>query len=199
MAAQQTNNNAQTASSANKKDAGKDNWVRKVPGGFVGSIVVVQKVKNASVTVDDKLISSIGKGLMVLVGISTSDTKDDVLKLSKKLLSLRVFEDMTQPAETTTKWYGKPWSKSVVDIQGEILSVSQFTLYGTVKKGTKPDFHKAAKGEGAKELYNILLEELRKGLGQEKVRDGEFGAMMDVALVNDGPVTIVWDTQENTL
>ncbi|CAD1809561.1 D-tyrosyl-tRNA(Tyr) deacylase [Candida parapsilosis] len=161
--------------------------------------VVVQKVKNASVTVDDKLISSIGKGLMVLVGISTSDTKDDVLKLSKKLLSLRVFEDMTQPAETTTKWYGKPWSKSVVDIQGEILSVSQFTLYGTVKKGTKPDFHKAAKGEGAKELYNILLEELRKGLGQEKVRDGEFGAMMDVALVNDGPVTIVWDTQENTL
>lgn len=136
---------------------------------------------------------------MVLVGISTSDTKDDILKLSKKLLSLRIFEDMTQPAETATKWYGKPWSKSIVDIQGEILSVSQFTLYGTIKKGTKPDFHKAAKGDDAKELYEMLLDELRKGLGQERVKDGEFGAMMDVALVNDGPVTIVWDTQENTL
>ncbi|KAG5421411.1 DTD1 [Candida metapsilosis] len=179
MAAQQTNNNANTASTAGKKDAGKDNWVRKVPGGFIGSII--------------------GKGLMVLVGISTSDTQDDILKLSKKLLSLRIFEDMTKPADTTTKWYGKPWSKSVVDVQGEILSVSQFTLYETVKKGTKPDFHKAAKGESAKELYEMLLNELKKGLGQEKVKDGEFGAMMDVALVNDGPVTIVWDTQENTL
>lgn len=119
---------------------------------------------------------------------------DDVTRLSKKILSLRVFEDLSQPPETATKWYGKPWAKSVVDIQGEILSVSQFTLYGTIKKGTKPDFHKAAKGHHAVELYEAFLSELRKGLGEEKVKDGEFGAMMDVALVNDGPVTIVWDT-----
>lgn len=131
---------------------------------------------------------------MILVGISTKDTMEDVNRLSKKILSLRVFEDLSQPPETATKWYGKPWAKSVIDIQGEILSVSQFTLYGTIKKGTKPDFHKAAKGHHAVELYEAFLEELRKGLGEEKVKDGEFGAMMDVALVNDGPVTIVWDT-----
>lgn len=131
---------------------------------------------------------------MILVGISTKDTMEDVNRLSKKILSLRVFEDLSQPPETATKWYGKPWAKSVIDIQGEILSVSQFTLYGTIKKGTKPDFHKAAKGHHAVELYGAFLEELAKGLGEEKVKDGEFGAMMDVALVNDGPVTIVWDT-----
>ncbi|KAI3405208.2 DTD1 [Candida oxycetoniae] len=161
--------------------------------------VVIQKVKNASVTVDETVVSSIGKGLMILVGISTTDTKEDVLKLSKKLLSLRVFEDLSQPPQTATRWYGKPWAKSVVDIHGEILSVSQFTLYGTVKKGTKPDFHKAAGGDEAKSLYDTLLEELRKGLGDERVKDGKFGEMMDVSLVNEGPVTIVWDTQENSL
>ncbi|RLV94146.1 D-tyrosyl-tRNA [Spathaspora sp. JA1] len=161
--------------------------------------VVIQKVKSASVTVDEKVISSIGKGLMILVGISTHDTMDDVTRLSKKLLTLRVFEDLSQPPETATKWYGKPWAKSVVDIQGEILSVSQFTLYGTIKKGTKPDFHKAAKGHHAVELYESFLELLRQGLGEEKVKDGEFGAMMDVALVNDGPVTIIWDTNDSSI
>lgn len=161
--------------------------------------VVIQKVKNASVTVDEKVISSIGKGLMILVGISTTDTEEDISRLSKKLLSLRVFEDMTQSANTTTKFTGKPWAKSIIDIQGEILSVSQFTLYGTIKKGTKPDFHRAAKGHHAIELYQELLNQLKAGLGEDKVKDGEFGAMMDVALVNDGPVTIVWDTQDNTL
>ena len=72
---------------------------------------------------------------MVLVGITTTDTEEDIAKLSKKLLSLRVFEDLSEPPQTATKWYGKPWAKSIVDIQGEILSVSQFTLYGTVKRG----------------------------------------------------------------
>lgn len=131
---------------------------------------------------------------MLLVGISTSDTIDDVSKLLKKLLSLRVFEDISVPAGTATEWAGKPWSKSIVDISGEILSVSQFTLYGTIKKGTKPDFHKAAKGESAIVLYQEFLSQLRKGLGDERVKDGKFGAMMDVSLVNEGPVTIVWDT-----
>ncbi|KAI5953262.1 DTD1 [Candida jiufengensis] len=161
--------------------------------------LVLQKVKNASVTVDNKIISSIGNGLMLLVGISTSDTQEDVSKLSKKILSLRVFEDITKEAGTNTEWVGKPWSKSIKDIGGEILSVSQFTLYGTIKKGSKPDFHKAAKGEDAIKLYTLFLDQLKDGLGKEKVKDGEFGAMMEVNLQNSGPVTIVWDTQDSIL
>lgn len=133
---------------------------------------------------------------MLLVGISTEDTVDDVAKLSKKILGLRLFEDLSNPPGTKTDWHGKPWAKSVIDIKGEILSVSQFTLYGTIFKGTKPDFHKAAKGEVAVELYNLFLQQLKQGLGEVNVKDGEFGAMMDVALVNDGPVTIVWDTKD---
>lgn len=133
---------------------------------------------------------------MLLVGITQGDTADDVAKLLKKILSLRIFEDLSNPPETKTAWHGKPWAKLVTDISGEILSVSQFTLYGTVKKGTKPDFHKALKGEEAIHLYNDFLAALRQGLGDDKVKDGEFGAMMDVALVNDGPVTLVWDTKE---
>ncbi|KAK6200418.1 D-Tyr tRNAtyr deacylase-like domain-containing protein [Scheffersomyces amazonensis] len=168
--------------------------------------VVIQKVKKASVTVEGNVISKIDKGLMLLVGISTKDTEDDVTKMSNKILSLRVFEDLSHPPHTATKWYGKPWAKSIVDIEGEILSVSQFTLYGTVKKGTKPDFHKAAKGHIAKELYDLFLSQLKTGLDgnkedsvDSKVKDGEFGAMMDVELINDGPVTIVWDTNDPTL
>lgn len=133
---------------------------------------------------------------MLLVGISTQDTAEDVAKLSKKVLGLRLFEDLSNPPNTKTEWHGKPWAKSIIDIKGEILSVSQFTLYGTVYKGTKPDFHKAAKGEVAVELYNLFLSQLKLGLGADNVKDGEFGAMMDVALVNDGPVTIVWDTRD---
>lgn len=158
--------------------------------------VVLQKVSQASVTVDNQVISLINKGLLLLVGITTDDTAEDVAKLSSKILKLRVFEDLSNPPETKTAWHGKPWSKSVIDISGEILSVSQFTLYGTVKKGSKPDFHKAQKGELAKELYDLFLAQLREGLGEEKVKDGQFGAMMDVALTNDGPVTLVWDTKE---
>lgn len=133
---------------------------------------------------------------MILVGISTEDTVEDVTKLSKKVLSLRIFEDLSNPPGTKTAWYGKPWAKSVIDIKGEILSVSQFTLYGTIYKGTKPDFHRAAKGEVAVDLYNLFLKQLKQGLGEDNVKDGEFGAMMDVGLVNDGPVTIVWDTKD---
>ncbi|CDK28477.1 unnamed protein product [Kuraishia capsulata CBS 1993] len=158
--------------------------------------VVIQKVKSASVTVDDKVISQISKGLMLLVGISTEDTAEDVEKLASKVLKLRVFEDMSNPPETKTKWYGKPWQKSIVDIKGEILSVSQFTLYASIKKGTKPDFHKAQKGHLAVELYDEFLKKLKSAIGSENVKDGQFGEMMDVSLVNDGPVTIVWDTKD---
>lgn len=140
---------------------------------------------------------------MILVGISTKDTLEDVNKLTKKLLNLRIFEDLSDAplTESVQQWNGKPWAKSLVDDSSlSILSVSQFTLYGTIKKGTKPDFHKAAKGVEAKSLYHELLKQLRTGLGADgRVQDGEFGAMMDVSLVNDGPVTIIWDTQDSTL
>ncbi|WPK27543.1 hypothetical protein PUMCH_004935 [Australozyma saopauloensis] len=160
--------------------------------------VVIQKVKRASVTVENNVVSSIGRGLMILVGISTSDTTDDVSRLVKKVASLRLFEDMSNPPPDQSKWYGKPWSLSLAqDRDLSVLSVSQFTLYGTIKKGTKPDFHKAAKGPDAVKLYEEFLSQLRKELGDDnRVKDGQFGAMMDVDLVNEGPVTIVWDTSD---
>lgn len=163
--------------------------------------VVIQKVKRASVAVDDVIVSSINRGLMVLVGISTSDTGDDVEKLVKKISSLRLFEDFTNPPPDQSKWDGKPWSKSLADDKElSVLSVSQFTLYGTIKKGTKPDFHKAAKGPDAIQLYQAFLTSLRKLLGgDERVQDGRFGEKMEVDLINDGPVTIVWDTSNSTL
>lgn len=136
---------------------------------------------------------------MILVGISTKDTIEDINKLSKKITSLRVFEDLTQEA-TTGKYIGKPWSKSLMDDQElSVLSVSQFTLYGTIKKGTKPDFHAAAKGEDAFNLYQEFLKQLKQSLGNERVKDGKFGEMMDVNINNDGPVTIVWDTQNQPM
>ncbi|VEU21036.1 DEKNAAC101991 [Brettanomyces naardenensis] len=159
--------------------------------------VVIQKVREASVTVENKIISKIRQGLVLLVGISTEDSEEDISKMANKVLKLRLFEDIKEDAGTKTKWIGKPWAKSIIDVGGEILSVSQFTLYASIKKGTKPDFHKAQKGELAKELYESFLQELRKVLGDEKVKDGEFGAMMDVSMVNEGPVTIVWDTKDS--
>ncbi len=158
--------------------------------------VVIQKVRNASVTVDNKVISQIGQGLLLLIGIARTDTVDDVSKLANKILRLRIFEDRTKNAETATKWVGRPWAKSVSDINAEILCVSQFTLYGNIQKGTKPDFHRAMKGDEAELLYLRLLEELRRGIGESSVQSGKFGAMMDVSLVNDGPVTIIWDTKD---
>ena len=108
---------------------------------------------------------------------------------------MRLFEDTSAESGAKTAWAGKPWSKSVMDNQEwQILCVSQFTLYGNIKKGTKPDFHRAAKGETAKNLYNEFLGLLKTAIGEDRVKDGEFGAMMDVLLVNDGPVTIVYDT-----
>lgn len=160
--------------------------------------VVIQKVKKASVTVDNTVVSAIGRGLMVLVGISTNDTSEDVSRLVKKIAGLRLFEDFSQDAKL---WGGKPWSISLAQEKSfSVLSVSQFTLYGTIKKGTKPDFHKAAKGPEAAKLYNDFLLQLRAELGDdERVKDGKFGEMMDVELINEGPVTIIWDTKELTL
>lgn len=158
--------------------------------------VVIQRVKEASVIVNNEVVSQIQKGLMLLVGISTEDNEEDAVKLANKVVKLRIFEDEKLEAQPQTKYSGRPWSKSVSDVGGQILSVSQFTLYGNIKKGTKPDFHKAQKGELAQKLYELFLGELRKGVGETNVKDGVFGEMMEVKLVNSGPVTIVWDTRD---
>lgn len=123
---------------------------------------------------------------MLLVGISVDDTPEDVAKSSKKVTSLRLFEDE----------HGTPWKRNIAEANGEILSVSQFTLCARTKKGTKPDFHLAQRGHLAQELYNSFLISLKETLGAEKVQDGEFGAMMSCSLTNEGPITILLDTNE---
>ncbi|ODV60403.1 D-tyrosyl-tRNA(Tyr) deacylase [Ascoidea rubescens DSM 1968] len=152
---------------------------------------VIQKVKSASVSVDGKLVSSIGKGLLVLIGIGINDSNEDCIKLSKKIVNLKLFKtdenDLNAPH----------WKKSVKDVDGEILSISQFTLFAKTKKGTKPDFHNAMNSTLSKALYDDFLGVLKKDINSdEKIKDGVFGAMMDVSLVNDGPVTVIVDTKE---
>ncbi|KAH3677167.1 hypothetical protein WICPIJ_009021, partial [Wickerhamomyces pijperi] len=129
---------------------------------------------------------SISHGFVLLVGISTKDTEAEVEKLAKKVLTIRLFEGENE----------QPWKSNVKEAKGQILSVSQFTLMARTKKGTKPDFHEAAKGPQAKPLYDLFLSKLRKDLGENNVKDGVFGAMMDVMIVNDGPITINLDTDD---
>ncbi|CEP64632.1 D-tyrosyl-tRNA(Tyr) deacylase LALA0_S12e03356g [Lachancea lanzarotensis] len=148
--------------------------------------IVLQKVSRASVTVDSQIVSAINTGFMLLVGISVDDGDQDIEKLSRKVVSLRAFDD--------NEGYG--WKKNIREVNGQILSISQFTLLGQTKKGTKPDFHQAQKGHLAKELYDKFLGLLRQELGQENVKDGVFGAMMSCELVNEGPVTLILDTKD---
>lgn len=144
--------------------------------------VVVQRCKNAQVTVDNEVVGVIGEGLMVLVGVTHEDEEKDVKYIADKVAGLRIFED----AE------GK-MNHSVLDVGGAILSVSQFTLYGDCRKGKRPNFMAAAKPDHAKKLYEAFNEELEaKGL---KVETGIFGAMMDVSLTNWGPVTLIIDSR----
>lgn len=143
---------------------------------------VIQRVESARVTVGGRETGSCKNGFLVLVGAAQGDTADDALVLAKKTASLRVFSDSD----------GK-MNKSIADIDGEILAVSQFTLCADVKKGNRPSFTGALEPEKAKELYEIYCKELEK-LGVRKVATGIFGADMKVSLVNDGPVTILFDT-----
>ncbi|XP_016931023.4 D-aminoacyl-tRNA deacylase isoform X1 [Drosophila suzukii] len=145
---------------------------------------VIQRVKAAKVTVLDELVSSIGPGLCVLVGIKASDTAKDVEYLVWKILALRLFEEE-----------GKRWQKSVKDLNLELLCVSQFTLYHRLK-GNKPDFSAAMKGEEAQKLYNHFLERLGQSYDSSKIKDGKFGAYMQVHIENDGPVTINLESPE---
>lgn len=145
--------------------------------------VVIQRVKQASVTIGDNLKSFIGQGLMVLVGIEDADGADDIVWLSNKVVNLRIFDD----AE-------KVPNLSVKDIGGDILLVSQFTLHAATKKGNRPSYIRAAKPETAIPLYERLIAQLQADLGKP-IQTGTFGADMQVALVNDGPVTIWIDSK----
>ncbi|KAF1836488.1 D-tyrosyl-tRNA deacylase [Decorospora gaudefroyi] len=142
---------------------------------------VLQRVKSASVTVDGELISSIGKGLLVLAAISKDDTEKDVEAMASKILKAKLWDDEAKEPP------GR-WKCAVPDIQGEVLCVSQFTLLASMKKGNKPDFHQSASGDKAKMLYQTFFKKVAALYEPDKVKDGLFAAMMDVALVNDGPV-----------
>ena len=141
-------------------------------------IGLLQRVKRSSVTIDNKLYSEIGAGILVLFGVEKGDEKEKAEKIADKISKLRIFEDKN----------GK-MNKSVTDISGEILVVSQFTLAGNCSKGTRPSFDNAEEPKRAKEIYEYFIEKLKeKGL---TVKHGVFGAMMDVELINDGPVTFI--------
>ena len=144
--------------------------------------VVVQRCKEAKVTVGDQITGQIEHGLVVLVGVTHEDTEKDVRFLAEKVAGLRIFEDDQEKMNF-----------SVQDVGGAVLSVSQFTLYGDCRKGRRPNFMAAAKPEEAKQLYEMFNRELEaKGL---KVETGIFGAMMDVSLTNWGPVTLIIDSR----
>ncbi len=148
--------------------------------------VVIQRVQEASVSVGDQVVGRIGAGLVVLVAVAPTDSIDDVAALSAKLAGLRIFRDAQ----------GK-MNRSVVDIQGEVLVVSQFTLLADTSKGRRPSFVGAAAPDLAEPLVSELVDQLRReGV---PVSTGEFGALMQVALVNDGPVTIVVDTEQGRI
>ncbi|ACT02999.1 D-aminoacyl-tRNA deacylase [Paenibacillus sp. JDR-2] len=145
--------------------------------------VVVQRSKQASVTIDGEVVGAIDNGLVLLVGITHEDTEDDIRWMADKVAGLRIFEDENEKMNF-----------SVVDVGGQILSISQFTLYGDSRKGRRPNFMAAARPELAEPLYNRFNELLRAaGL---IVETGRFGAMMDVALVNSGPVTLIIDSKQ---
>ncbi|XP_013139544.1 PREDICTED: D-tyrosyl-tRNA(Tyr) deacylase 1 [Papilio polytes] len=140
---------------------------------------LIQRVKNAKVTVNDEVISSIEQGACILIGICSSDTIKDMEYIARKILSIRIFDDENH----------KRWQKSIVDKQFEILCVSQFTLYNTWK-GNKPDFHKAMAADRSKEFYEQFIQMLKDKYKPDKVKDGLFGAYMQVSIQNDGPVTL---------
>ncbi|CAI4223336.1 unnamed protein product [Auanema sp. JU1783] len=146
--------------------------------------IVIQRVTQSSVSVAGSLVSSIGKGLCVLVGIHTDDTDDDIQYTVRKILNTRIFDGET-----------KRWDKSVKDLNLEVLCVSQFTLYG-ILKGNKLDFHNSMGPKEACEFYGKFISQLRSQYNTDLVKDGVFAAMMEVQISNDGPVTVVIDSKD---
>ena len=143
--------------------------------------IVVQRVKEASVTVDEKLINKIDQGLLLFVGFHQEDTEEDILKMIKKIVNLRIFADENDLM-----------NKSILDIQGSILSISQFTLYANVKKGNRPSFIEAMNPNAAQKNYDIFNQKLNEYV---PTYAGVFGADMQIKLINDGPVTIIIDSK----
>ena len=145
--------------------------------------IIIQRVSEAKVEVNQQLVGEISQGLLVLVGIEEEDTQDDLIWLTRKLVNMRIFVD-----EAANMNY------SCLDVKGEILVVSQFTLHASTKKGNRPSFIKAAPPDVAYKLYNQFIQHLQESYSI-KVESGKFGAMMKVSLVNDGPVTIFMDSK----
>lgn len=141
-------------------------------------IGLIQRVKSASVTIDDKKYSDISQGMLILFCAEKGDTKSQADKMADKVSKLRIFEDENEKM-----------NKSILDIKGEILIVSQFTLAGNCSKGTRPSFDKSEKPDLAKELYEYFIEQVKSK--NIPVKTGVFGAMMNVELINDGPVTFI--------
>jgi D-tyrosyl-tRNA(Tyr) deacylase len=142
--------------------------------------IVLQRVSSASVKVDSKIVGRIEHGLLLLIGFSSTDTEESILPTIEKIVKLRIFSDEE----------GK-MNKSVLEVEGSMLLISQFTLYADTKKGNRPSFIEAARPEQAIPLYEFFIAEMRKRMS--RVETGIFGADMKVELVNDGPVTIVFD------
>ena len=146
--------------------------------------IVVQRVKSSSVSIGGELVSEIGMGMMILVGVRVGDTPEDVDYAVRKAANLRIFDDENGVM-----------NRSVIDVGGEVLAVSQFTLNASTKKGNRPSYIYAAGHELAVPLYEMFCEKLEVAIGKD-VKRGVFGADMQVALINDGPVTIIIDSQE---
>ncbi len=146
-------------------------------------IAVIQRVSESSVTIEGKVKSKIGIGLMVLLGIEEADGKEDIEWLAKKIVNLRIFPDEQEVM-----------NKSLLDVGGELLLISQFTLHASTKKGNRPSYIKAARPEIALPLYEEAIRVLEAELGKS-IGTGSFGADMKVSLVNDGPVTLIMDTK----
>ena len=145
--------------------------------------VVIQKVTQASVSIENQAVASIDKGLLVLVGIEDGDTNEDIAWLSSKIVNLRVFDDDNGVMNLSVK-----------EVGGEVLIVSQFTLHASTKKGNRPSYIKAARPEVAIPIYEAFIKQVESLLGK-RVPTGQFGAMMQVSLCNNGPVTILIDTK----
>lgn len=147
-------------------------------------IVVIQRIKSASVTIGEKVKSEIGQGLLLLLGIENEDDQRDVQWLAQKIVNMRIFNDTNEVMNISIK-----------DVNGEILLISQFTLHASIRKGNRPSYIKAARSEIAIPLYEAFINMLETTLGKS-ISNGEFGADMKVSLINDGPVTIILDSKD---
>lgn len=146
--------------------------------------IIVQRVSQANVAIDEKVVGEINKGFVLLVGVHDEDTPETVAYMARKIANMRIFADVDDKLNL-----------NIDQVSGEILSISQFTLYARTKKGNRPSFFDAAKPDHGDKMYQLLNETLRNEYGL-KVAEGEFGADMQVSLINDGPVTIILDSDE---